>query len=195
MNAMYRLRLSHAALAILVVAAYLTGEVHGVHAWIGYGVAVVIAVRIGLAFSGAPQLGLMRFYPAFDGLRLGNLATHPMISHALLLGIAISLLGVMATGIMMDRGRTLGLADASPAATAYVDDDRDEAGMDMRAMSAGAEDEEGEWLEELHETLANILIILVVLHVTYLVIFKRPIARFMLFAAKPRHKAHTDAQL
>jgi cytochrome b len=194
MNAMYRLRLSHAALAILVVAAYLTGEVHGVHAWIGYGVAVVIAIRIGLAFTGAPQLGLMRFYPAFDGLRLGNLATHPMISHALLLGIAISLLGVMATGIMMDRGRTLGLADASPVATAYADDDGDDDGTEAQTISAGAEDED-EWLEELHETLANILIILVGLHVTYLLIFKRPIARFMLFAAKPKQQAHTDAHL
>jgi cytochrome b len=75
-----------------------------------------------------------------------------------------------------------------------VDDDRDEDGTEMRTISAGAEDED-EWLEKLHETLANILIILVVLHVTYLLIFKRPIARFMLFAAKPKHKAHTDAQL
>ena len=193
MNAMYRLRLSHAALAILVVGAYLTGEEGGVHAWIGYGVAVVIAGRVALAFGGAPQLGLMRFYPAFDSLRLGNLTTHPAISHTLLLAIAISLLGVMGTGIMMDKGRTIGLAGASVIATAYADDD--DSREDGSMVAAKTETEESEWLEELHETLANILIILVGLHVTYLVMFKRPIARFMLFAAKPKQKAHSDAVL
>ena len=48
----------------------------------------------------------------------------------------------------------------------------------------GREDESGEMAEEAHEYLANLAIALVVLHVLYLLSFKWPLARFMLFANK-----------
>jgi 3-ketosteroid 9alpha-monooxygenase subunit B len=40
----------------------------------------------------------MRFYPSFEGLKLSNAATHPAITKVFMLGIAISLLAVTATG-------------------------------------------------------------------------------------------------
>ena len=36
-------------------------------------------------------------------------------------------------------------------------------------------------MSEIHEVLANLLVGLVVLHVVYLLLFKWPLARFMLF--------------
>ena len=75
---------------------------------LGYAVAAVILVRLIWATTGVRQLGLSRFYPVFTGLRLNTALTHPAISRALLLGIAISLIGTTATGIMMDRGRAIG---------------------------------------------------------------------------------------
>jgi len=72
MSMMHRLRVYHAFLAVLVLAAYVSVEWGLVHAWLGYGVAMVILFRLGLALTGAPQLGLMRFYPRFKGLQLGN---------------------------------------------------------------------------------------------------------------------------
>lgn len=43
---MNRIRIYHATLATLAVLAYLTGELGIIHAWLGYGVAVVIAFRL-----------------------------------------------------------------------------------------------------------------------------------------------------
>jgi hypothetical protein len=42
MNIMQRIRIYHATLAILAILAYLTGELGLVHAWLGYGVAIVL---------------------------------------------------------------------------------------------------------------------------------------------------------
>lgn len=102
------LRFYHTGLAILVVAAYVSGEAGLVHAWLGYGVAALIAVRLGMAVTGARQLGLMRFYPHFEGLKVGTALTHPAISRTLLLGIALCTIGATGTGLMMDRGRAIG---------------------------------------------------------------------------------------
>ena len=135
MNAMRRLRAYHALLAILVVFAFLSPEWGHVHSWLGYGVAAMILVRLVLALTGAPQLGLMRFYPHVHGLKLGTVFTHPAISGALLLGIAICVIGVTGTGIALDKGRTFGLGrtelrqQAQPATpelpTVRGDDDED----------------------------------------------------------------------
>jgi cytochrome b len=69
MSAIHRIRLYHATLAILSILAYLTGDLGIVHAWLGYGVAAIIAFRLLWALSGNPHVGLMRFYPSFDGLK------------------------------------------------------------------------------------------------------------------------------
>jgi len=193
MNAMHRLRAYHAFLALLVVFAFLSPEWGHVHSWLGYGVAAMIFVRLVLALTGAPQLGLMRFYPHFHGLKLGSVFTHPAISGALLLGIAICLLGVTGTGVALDKGRTFGLGrtelrqqarPATPELPILRGDDDEE----REHRGGGGDDEEGgEAIEEVHEVLGNLLMFLVGGHVAYLLLFKRPLARFMLFLKPARH--------
>lgn len=192
MAAMQRLRVYHALLALLVVFAFLSPEWGHVHSWLGYGVAVMILARLVMALTGAPQLGLMRFYPHFHGLKLGTVFTHPAISGALLLAIALCLIGVTGTGIALDQGRTLGLGrtemrqQARPATPELpiIRGDDDE---DGEHRGGGAEDEEGgEAIEEVHEVLGNLLMFLVGGHVAYLLLFKRPLARFMLFLKPAR---------
>ena len=196
MNAMRRLRAYHALLAILVVFAFLSPEWGHVHSWLGYGVAAMILLRLVLALTGAPQLGLMRFYPHVHGLKLGTVFTHPAISGALLLGIAICVIGVTGTGIALDKGRTFGLGrtelrqQAQPATpelpTVRGDDDED----GERGGGRGEDhDEGGEAVEEVHEVLGNLLMFLVGGHVAYLLLFKRPLARFMLFLQPARRPA------
>jgi cytochrome b len=143
-----------------------------VHAWLGYGVAALILFRLIWALSGAPQLGLARFYPSFKDLHLKGIMTHPAISQVLLAGIALSVIGATGTGIMMDKGRALQPSALSSFSLS------DENGRERR------EDEASEITEEAHEYLANLAIALVVLHVLYLLSFKFPLARFMLFANK-----------
>jgi cytochrome b len=174
MNIMQRIRIYHATLAVLAILAYLTGELGIVHAWLGYGVAIVIALRLLWALSGERQVGLMRFYPSFEGLQTNNLFTHPAISKTLMLGIALSLLAVTGTGIAIDKGKYIGLANAQIVSVAYADDDERE---------GGGEKEEG-FLGESHELFANLLLLFVGMHVTYIVLFKFPLAKFMLFVPK-----------
>lgn len=195
MPAMQRLRAYHLLLAVLVVAAYFTGDEDRLHAWLGYGVAVVILLRLLMVFTGAPQLGLMRFYPHFEGLKLGTLFTHPAISRSLLLGIAICTIGAVGTGVWMDGGRSLGIGGApegvarmerveGPAA-ADRDHEEDDDGDEGERRGAGhAESDGDEAVGEVHELLANLLLAFVGAHVTYLLLFKRPLARFMLFLPK-----------
>lgn len=182
MSAMHRLRLYHAILAVLVLAAYLTGELGLIHAWLGYAVAAIIALRLAAALLGVRQLGLMRFYPDFEALRLDRRVTHPAISHTLLLGIALSLIGATATGIAMDRGAALGVGTPTVGVSWEAEDDERGRGIRRRERERG---EEG-LLAEAHEALADLLIALVALHVVYLLLFKRPLALYMLFMDTPR---------
>ncbi len=176
MSVMQQLRLYHAFLAVLVVASYISAEWGIVHAWLGYGVAVAIAVRLVLLFTGARQLGLMRFYPHFQGLKLDNAFTHPAISHTLLAAIAVCLIGVTATGIALDKGRALGLTQTAAVSMAPAEDTETSTGE-----RHGEREESG--VERAHDLIGNLLILLVAVHVTYLLAFKRPLALFMLFFA------------
>lgn len=176
MAVMHRIRIFHAFLAITVLAAYFSAETGLIHAWLGYGVAALIALRLIWALSGAPQLGLERFYPSFKDLHLKGIATHPAISRLLLACIALSVIGATGTGIMMDNGRSL--QPASLSSLSFSAESEESEGNEE------SEDESGEAYEEAHELLANMAMAFVVMHVLYLLAFKRPLARFMLFANK-----------
>jgi cytochrome b len=185
MSIMQGLRAYHAILGLLVIAAFLTGELGTIHAVLGYAIAVIIGGRLIAALSGLRQLGLSRFYPQFDGLTLGNAITHPAISKTLLAGIAACLILATATGIALDRGRTLSLATSVVMTEAHARDDSRERRRD--AEGRGGKQEDG-ILSEAHEGLSNLLMIIVGLHVAYLFLFKRPLARFMLFLAAPNSR-------
>ena len=180
MSLMHKVRFYHAGLAVFTVLAYLSGDFGLVHDWLGYVVAAVLAMRLLWAIFNPRQLGLNRFYPNFDGLRFDNAYRHPAVSKALILGIALTLVGATLSGVAMDGGRAIGLADAgigiSVIRTAHADEDgRGEHG-DRR--------EGDDFMEEIHESLSNLVILFVVLHAGYLLLFKFPLARFMLFRDK-----------
>ena len=173
MNIMHRIRIYHATLAITALLSYVTGEFGLIHAWLGYGVALVIVFRLLWTLSGHRQVGLMRFYPSFEGLNLDNMFTHPAITKTLMLGIALSIIMTTLTGIVIDKGEAIGLAQLELIKNAYADDDN--------------HNDEGFWeeaLEETHEFFANLMLIFVAIHATYLLLFKTPLAKFMLFIPK-----------
>jgi cytochrome b len=51
------------------------------------------------------------------------------------------------------------------------------------------DDEKEDWLQDLHEFSANLMFLLVGIHVSYMILFRRPLAMFMLFV--PGHKRRT----
>lgn len=177
MAVMHRIRIFHAFLALTVLAAYFSAEMGLIHAWLGYGVAGFILFRLIWALSGVPQLGLERFYPSFKDLHLKGMATNPVISRVLLAGIAISVIGATGTGLLMDNGRALQPTSLSSFSFSGENESEEREGGE-------GEDESGEAYEEAHELLANLALAFVIMHVLYLLAFKRPLARFMLFANK-----------
>ena len=177
-------RAYHATLGLLVLAAFFTGEAGLIHLVLGYSIAALLVGRAFAAFSGLRQLGLARFYPQFAGLNLGNLATHPAISKVLLAGIAVTLIGATASGIAVDRDDRRAPIAAALMAPALAGEHEHE---HERAGAAAA-------LEHLHEGVSNALITLVILHVLYLLAFKRPLARFMLFLETPKPAVATAPQ-
>jgi cytochrome b len=169
MPVMSRLRAYHALLAILVVAVYFSTEWGSAHVWLGYGVAAVIALRLILALTGAPQLGLTRFYPQFQGLKLDNAFTHPAISRILLVGIAACLIGVTGTGIAMDKGQAF--SAPSPGTSSSVQTDIPSTAFGKANEERQGEDREGEEgrpIGEIHEVFGNALMLLVASHIAYL---------------------------
>lgn len=168
---MHRVRIYHAVLAICALLAYATGELGPVHAWLGYGVAGVVVLRLLWALGGERQFGLTRFYPSFEGLDVDNALHHPAVSRSLMLGIAVSLLLATATGIALDEGDTLSSMASSMVADAHADSDSDSIHDDTRWDA----------LEESHELFSDLMLLFVGMHLTYLLLFKRPLARFMLF--------------
>lgn len=175
MNIIKTLRLYHATLAIGALLAYVTGEFGFIHAWLGYGVALIIIFRLFLALNTAPQLGLSKFYPSFEGLNTSNAFTHPAISKILLFGIAISVILVTITGVMMDQGKAIGLANIDMITPALADDEYE-----------GEDGEDDGLIGESHEFFANLMLLFVGMHVTYLFLFKRPLALYMLFMQKKK---------
>jgi cytochrome b len=189
MSVMQKLRAYHAVLGVLVVLAYLTGEAGLIHLVLGYAIAALIIGRLLAAFSGMPQLGLSRFYPQFEGLTLNTAATHPAISKTLLAGIAAALIAATVTGIQLDRTqvpRQAASALVAPAtiAVARADSDRERTASAPGERRGEREREGGS--DDMHEFFANLLMLLVGLHVAYLLLFKRSLARFMLFLSPPR---------
>ncbi len=183
MSLMHKVRFYHAALAIFTVLAYLSGDFGLVHDWLGYGVALIIALRLLWALFNPRQLGLNRFYPNFDGLHFDNAYRHPAVSKALILGIAVTLMGATLSGVAMDGGRAIGFADAGAEigiiGTAHADE--------RERAEYGERGDGDDVIEEIHETLSNLVILFVFLHAGYLLLFRFPLARFMLFRDKRKN--------
>lgn len=190
MTTFEKLRLSHAALAVLAVAAYVTGEAGLIHAWLGYGVAAVLAFRILWGLVGPRQVGIARLLPDLTELSRIRLPDHPAISRTLIAGIVASLLTVTATGVALDGFRSLPMPAsvvASAQALTVPTPTAINPEGNLVTVSSRREREHGEghrgahWIKEVHEAVANFMLALVGLHVVYLLLFKRKLAAYMLF--------------
>jgi cytochrome b len=182
------IRVFHLLLAAAAIAAYLTGEEEsGVHRLIGYSVATLITLRLLLSLLGVGNFGWRRWMPSFAVMPPGKALRHPAISKLLVLAILATITGTATTGVLMDGGRSL--ANPSFSFGESENGGEDEAGEDDEGGAAqpgvarddGGEEEEGGALAEIHELLANLILPLVGLHVLYLLIFRRAMARYMLF--------------
>ncbi|MEO0033235.1 MAG: hypothetical protein RIS94_2993 [Pseudomonadota bacterium] len=190
-------RIYHVLFAGAAAAAWFTAESLGiVHAWTGYAVAALLALRalLGMARARGFQFARIALRPGHGPAGQSGLR-HPNVGRALTLALLLTVASTAATGIAMDRGGTL------IGHSIRADDKNEEGAKDRSAMAsarpgAGDDaDEEGEreggeehgLLGELHETSGNMLLPLVALHVLWLALFRLDLARFVLFI--PRRRA------
>lgn len=196
MTTFKKVRLSHAALAIGCVLAYFTGEEGLIHAWIGYGVAAIIALRLIWGLFGPRQVGISRLVPTFDQVSAIRWLDHPAVSKILLSAIIISLLVVSGTGIALGPGEDEGGREHAALSTSVAEPAAHAASVSSQLAfvsparaddheAAGEGHENGEWIEEVHEAAANLLFLFVGLHVGYVLLFKRKLAFYMLFIETP----------
>lgn len=189
-------RFYHVLFAVAGLLAYLTAEELGlVHAWTGYGLAALLAVRLVLGLARRRGFEFRRLIPRFGSAPLGQGGLrHPAIGHALSLALFTCVLGAAGTGIAMDQGGTLlGKSIRADDGGEHEGSESDEDEMlslsliGIARADEGGEKESGEeegLLGELHETFGNAMLILAAAHAAWLLLFRFALARYMLFVPK-----------
>lgn len=166
------IRMTHWGVAAAVLVNGLINEGGSTwHIWIGYGVAALLALRLIWGFIGTEEARFTSFPPSLHAARIhvsDMLAgrhrpyrSHNPLGSVMVYALWAMLLVVTATGIGM-AGSPLSSVPFNSGAS-YLsryeaeeteDDDGDKGG------------EENEFLEELHEISANLLLLLAALHIT-----------------------------
>lgn len=194
-------RFYHILFAATGLLAYLTAEELGlVHAWTGYALATLLAVRLVLGLTRRRGFQFRRLIPRAGPAPRGQGGPrHPAIGHALSLALFTCVLGAAGTGIAMDQGGTLvgksiraddGDEGEGTGGAEHDEDDDELSGLGLglipvaHADEGGEEGEEEGPLGELHETFGNAMLILAAAHAAWLLLFRFPLARYMLFVPR-----------
>lgn len=160
------IRLFHWSLVAAVAVAWLSAdELNTVHEVAGYAVAGLVAFRLVWGFVGSHHARFARFLkgPRETLSYIGDIARgkerrylgHNPAGAVMIVALLVTLLGTAFTGWLMEDEARVALLPSMPAivAPAWADDDGD-----ARGTIDGA-------LEEVHETLANLMLLLAALHV------------------------------
>jgi len=166
-------RLFHWSVAVGFVVAYFSEDVLSLHVWAGYVVGALVVLRIVWGFIGPEHARFSSFiYPPGTVLRyLWDLPFgrakrylgHSPGGGAMVLVLVIGLLGTVGTGLELyaieENAGPLDpfVSSVSPPGQAQPAFERDE---DYEGAKGA-----GEFWEEFHEVLANVVLVLVILHV------------------------------
>jgi cytochrome b len=172
-------RVFHWTLVIAFTVAYLSGEGSlALHVWSGYAVGGLIVLRILWGFIGPQHARFADFaFGPLASLRyLGDLVRgrsrryvgHSPAGAAMVFALLVTLVLLVGSGLQLyavedNAGPLAGLTTSAPGATTSapaVGEDDDEAEAGAVGGTGG-----GEWWEEVHEVLANLVLALVILHI------------------------------
>lgn len=163
------IRVFHWGLVAAFATAWLTAdEVQPVHEFAGYTVAGLVAFRLIWGFAGSRYARFAQFVkgPGATLAYLGSMLRgrgrrylgHNPAGAAMIVALLLTLSGTAFTGWLMAEPDRVARFPALPqiVAPAWADDDGDEYGEGREVEGA---------LEEIHETLANFMLVLAALHV------------------------------
>ena len=187
-------KITHWSIVTAIIAnALVTEEGSGVHIWVGYALAAILALRLLWGLIGPAEARFSAFPPSLRqalghvrDIRTGKKEVHR--SHnplgALMVYAIWSMLGVIIAS---------GIAMAGPPSTAFLDRAEWSGEVTQKLVveqsdgdeeAEGAEGEESVW-EEVHETAVNLLYILIALHIAGVVFETRRSGREILLAMLP----------
>ncbi|MDR5651438.1 cytochrome b/b6 domain-containing protein [Ruixingdingia sedimenti] len=165
------LRVFHWGLVASFATAWLTAdELQPVHEFAGYTVAGLVAFRLVWGLVGSRYARFAQFLkgPGETLAYLGDMTRgrerrylgHNPAGAAMVVALLVTLSGTAFTGWLMEDEARLAMLPSMPAivAPAWADDDGDEREYGARGEVEGP-------LKEVHETLANLMLLLAALHV------------------------------
>lgn len=187
-------RITHWTIALAVLAnAVLTEEGTAAHIWVGYGLASILGLRLLWGLVGPAEARFSAFWPSprkaiahLRDIRAGRVthhASHNPLGALMVYAIWGCLLTIMATGVALAGPPPWngGEQEAEAHSAAVAVENHVEAGEDE---GEGVEGEEGT-LGEIHETAANLLYLLILLHLAGVIFETRRSGRQVLVAMAP----------
>jgi len=182
-------RITHWSIALAVLAnALVTEEGSGPHIWVGYGLAAILGLRLLWGLVGPTEARFAAFWPSprkalahLRDIRASTVvphASHNPLGALMVYAIWGCLLTIIATGITM-------------AGPPPWDGAKREEEHRSIAVSGESHDEEGEeedeevLLGEIHETAANLLYLLILLHLAGVIFETRRSGKQVLVAMAP----------
>jgi cytochrome b len=187
-------RISHWSIALAVLAnALVTEEGSGPHIWVGYGLAAILGLRLLWGLVGPSEARFAAFWPSprkalahLRDIRAGTVVPHTShnpLGALMVYAIWGCLLTIIATGIAMAGPPPWDGAEREEEhrSIAVSGESHDE------ASEEGDGEEEGEegLLEEIHETAANLLYLLILLHLAGVIFETRRSGKQVLVAMAP----------
>lgn len=182
-------RITHWSIALAVLAnALLTEEGSGPHIWVGYGLAAILALRLLWGLVGPAEARFAAFWPSprkalahLRDIRAGTVtshASHNPLGALMVYAIWACLLTIIATGITMAGPPPWDGADGEAEHRSAV------VSGESHDESSEEEGEEG-LLGEIHETAANLLYLLILLHLAGVMFETRRSGKQVLVAMAP----------
>lgn len=188
-------KITHWTIVLAVLAnALVTEEGSGPHIWVGYGLAAILGLRLLWGLVGPTEARFAAFWPSprkalshIHDIRAGRVtqhASHNPLGALMVWAIWTCLLAIIATGIAMA---------GSPSLDPALRDDEahviGEASAEHDAREEGQEGEEEEGpLGEVHEIAANLLYVLILLHLAGVIFETRRSGRQVLVAMAPHRR-------
>lgn len=184
-------RISHWSIALAVLAnAVFTEEGSGPHIWVGYGLAAILALRLLWGLVGPAEARFTAFWPTpskaiahLREIREGKVThhrSHNPLGALMVYAIWGCLLTIIATGIAMAGpppwdGET---EAANQGGTTVSTQSREDEGDEEHEEEEGA-------LGEVHETVSNLLYLLIMLHLAGVIFETRRSGRQVIMAMAP----------
>ena len=192
-------RLTHWSIVLAVLAnAIFTEEGSAAHIWVGYALAAILALRLLWGFVG-PAEARFTACPPSPGRALAHLrdigagritrhGSHNPLGALMVYAIWSCLLVIIGTGIAMagipGSGGKLDARAITAAGPATALQAREDGAGEERHAAEGEEREEGP-LVEVHEVAANLLYLLILLHIAGVVFETRRSGRQVVLAMLP----------